>query len=1055
MIPTSVSIIGNDAFKGCTNLTGVWFAGAAPTFGTGVFTGDTNVTCYYVSGQQGWPVSGFPGGSQASRTMSSSWGTPLVYDIGDFACSRNADGSVTIEKYSGSATNLAIPSALGGRPVSKIGSGAFDDNKTLIDVTVPSSVTSIGVNAFAGCTGLTSVAIPSSVTSIGLNAFAGCTGLISVAIPSSVTSIGNAAFAGCTGLISVAIPSSVTSIGNAAFADCTGLTSVAISSGVTSIGTYAFAGCTNLMAVFFNGNKPATIGTGLFDGVTATTTVYRRVNATGWGKDLEGKSVVTGSAGLWFTTAGAIHYTSINATEVMIDRPFALWGGITGDLVIPDEIDGKPVTQIGGVVRGDTFTPFVSQPGLTSVVIPASVKSIEIESFSNCTNLRSVTFAPGSPLTEIKRSTFLRCANLTEINLPAGLKTIGDSAFEGCGLSSVVIPATVTSIGKSAFLNCRGLESVYFLGACPTLGDEFVFSGSLTNNANDDQKRAVYCLSAYQSSFTSFPFGVTVASAPTDVSLLGGAIEIGNDIGKGVGFLQTTNGILGNRFTYSLVTGAGSTDNGSFTISNDLLKANVVFTAAATGSRSIRVRSTDLGGLFVEKTFTIRVTPVNHAPTDIKLSSTAVAENAVAGVVGTLSTTDQDAGDTFIYTLVNGIGSDNNDSFTIQDNQLQTTAAFDFESKNSYTIRVMTTDQDGKSYEKQFTISVTNVNDAPSVTSVATVNVAENQTAVQTVTGTDPDAATTLTYSISGGADAASFAMNPTTGALTFQSAPNFESPTDSGANNVYDVTVRVSDGTLTATKAVAVTVTNVNEAPTVAVPATFTVTEDVNGNLPWPAALTPFADVDSPSLTVTLAVTDGTISAASTANVTVGGSVTARTFTGTSAGLNAYFKTLGAISYTTAKDNTVARTLTTTVSDGSLSASAFTTITITPVNDAPTINPTALLGGGKVGTAYEMTYETLRTALNVADVDNASPSIVIDSVNLGTVQKWNGRAWATVSTASTAALAQRTLSAGGKIRWLPPAGVSGDRLAFKAKAYDGSLYSAGAVEATINLVTA
>jgi len=73
----------------------------------------------------------------------------------------------------------------------------------------------------------------------------------------------------------------------------------------------------------------------------------------------------------------------------------------------------------------------------------------------------------------------------------------------------------------------------------------------------------------------------------------------------------------------------------------------------------------------------------------------------------------------------------------------------------------------------------------------------------------------------------------------------------------------------------------------------------------------------------------------------------------------------------------------------------------------------------------------------------------------LGTVQKWNGRAWATVSTASTAALAQRTLSAGGKIRWLPPAGVSGDRLAFKAKAYDGSLYSAGAVEATINLVTA
>jgi len=105
-------------------------------------------------------------------------------------------------------------------------------------------------------------------------------------------------------------------------------------------------------------------------------------------------------------------------------------------------------------------------------------------------------------------------------------------------------------------------------------------------------------------------------------------------------------------------------------------------------------------------------------------------------------------------------------------------------------------------------------NSAPSITSGGTVSVAENQTAVQTVVGSDPDAGTTLSYSISGGADALLFAIDGSTGALTFVSAPDFENPADVGTDNVYNVTVQVSDGSLTATKDVAVTVTDVNEAP-------------------------------------------------------------------------------------------------------------------------------------------------------------------------------------------------------------------------------------------------
>lgn len=110
---------------------------------------------------------------------------------------------------------------------------------------------------------------------------------------------------------------------------------------------------------------------------------------------------------------------------------------------------------------------------------------------------------------------------------------------------------------------------------------------------------------------------------------------------------------------------------------------------------------------------------------------------------------------------------------------------------------------------------------APVITSnggdnTATASVAENTTAVTKVAATDLDPGTTLTYSIEGGADATLFAIDKTSGALAFNTAPDFEHPTDSGGDNVYNVTVRASDGTLSDTQAIAVTVMDVNEAPVI-----------------------------------------------------------------------------------------------------------------------------------------------------------------------------------------------------------------------------------------------
>ena len=108
---------------------------------------------------------------------------------------------------------VAIPSTLGGKPVTSIGDYAFDGCSGLTSVTIPNSVTSIGEYAFISCTNLTSVTIGKGVTSIGRWAFSGCSGLTSVTIPDSVTDIGDSAFSDCSGLTSVTIPDSVTDIG--------------------------------------------------------------------------------------------------------------------------------------------------------------------------------------------------------------------------------------------------------------------------------------------------------------------------------------------------------------------------------------------------------------------------------------------------------------------------------------------------------------------------------------------------------------------------------------------------------------------------------------------------------------------------------------------------------------------------------------------------------------------------------------------------------------------------------------------------------------------------
>ena len=306
-----------------------------------------------------------------------------------------------------------------------------------------------------------------------------------------------------------------------------------------------------------------------------------------------------------------------------------------------------------------------------------------------------------------------------------------------------------------------------------------------------------------------------VNETPTNIALSASSVAENQPAGTTIGALSITDPDAGDTFTYTMANGTGDTNNASFSFVGNTLTTATGFDFETQNNYAIRVRSTDAGGLWTEKAFTISVTNVNEQPTDILLSSGSVVENLAAGTaVCTLSTTDPDTGNAFTYRLVSGTGSTDNASFNIGGGSLQTAASFNYESKNSYSIRLRTTDQDGLYFERQFTIGVTNVNEAPTDIALSKSSVAENLasgTTVGTLSATDPDAGNTFTYTMAGGigsTDNASFNLVGST--LTTNASFDFE------AKNSYAIRVRSTDGGgLWTEKAFTVSVTNVNEQPT------------------------------------------------------------------------------------------------------------------------------------------------------------------------------------------------------------------------------------------------
>ncbi|MFM7074360.1 MAG: cadherin domain-containing protein, partial [Planctomycetota bacterium] len=281
-----------------------------------------------------------------------------------------------------------------------------------------------------------------------------------------------------------------------------------------------------------------------------------------------------------------------------------------------------------------------------------------------------------------------------------------------------------------------------------------------------------------------------------------------------VGSLSTTDPDANDTFTYTLVAGTGATDNAVFNISGNNLRATAALNFETNYSYSIRVRATDQGGLSFEKVFSVSVTNVSEAPTDISLSATSIAENAgVNAVVGTLLALDPDAGATLTYTLVDGAGGDDNSRFNISGSRLRANESLDFETKSSFTVRVRAVDQAGLSFEKPLTVAVRNVNEAPFALALSNTSLAENagkDAQVGTLSATDLDTGDSVAFRFaSGTGDTGNKQFKIQGNRLLAAASLNCElQPT-------YSVRLQAVDkGGLVVDKVFSISITDVNEAP-------------------------------------------------------------------------------------------------------------------------------------------------------------------------------------------------------------------------------------------------
>ncbi|MBR2845841.1 MAG: leucine-rich repeat protein [Solobacterium sp.] len=437
----------------------------------------------------------------AAETDSSNF----TYDVG-------TDG-VTITKYKGKETSVVVPYVIEGKPVTTIGNYAFSSDTNIVNVVLPDSVTSLGDQVFTYCSKLESVTLPAGITAISESIFERCTSLKNVNIPAGVTSIGKSAFRECSSLAAITIPDTVETIDAYAFYKCSSLTTVVVPDSVVSLGDYVFAECTGLTNVklpeklskipgslfyhctslpdFVFSENVTEIGGLAFAGCTSLEHVIIPATVTQIASD-----AFKSCPGL--TTIGTIGSgknieIGYGETLTSMYRLSGLYNSLTS-ITIPAGVKTigkdafKRLNNLKEVIIPDTVITmedqiFFENTGISHVVIPGSVTSCGSKNFYNCPNIKTAgPIGSGAdiefgwtetiPAQALRQSTYL-----TDVTLPEGITSIGGSAFAECTrLVNIDLPDTLTSLGIQAFLDCTSLTEITLPDSLTNMEKE-VFEG--------------------------------------------------------------------------------------------------------------------------------------------------------------------------------------------------------------------------------------------------------------------------------------------------------------------------------------------------------------------------------------------------------------------------------------------------------------------------------------------------------------------------------------------------------------------------------------------------
>lgn len=298
------------------------------------------------------------------------------------------------------------------------------------------------------------------VTTIQSQAFLFCSMLKDVYIPDSVTSIERNAFDSCTGLLSVRLSNHLTEIAPHTFETCTKLKSITIPEGVTTIGERAFYYCYALETIQFP------------DSLTTIADATYSESAFGF-------------------------------TPWLMQHPNGMvYAGKVAYRYLGNAPSGTKVELLDGTVS-ISYGAFLSCSGITSVTIPASVRTIDAYAFQKCRDLTSITIPDGverigsyafsycqklttvsigASVSEIGEAAFFSCPVLTTVSLPASLQKIAASTFQKCtALEAITIPEHVTAIDARAFAFCSAITELRIPASVATIGSEaFAYALSLS-----------------------------------------------------------------------------------------------------------------------------------------------------------------------------------------------------------------------------------------------------------------------------------------------------------------------------------------------------------------------------------------------------------------------------------------------------------------------------------------------------------------------------------------------------------------------------------------------